>query len=150
MVDIHGPLQTRGESRCPGGVRVSCLARQMKGSGLERIAMCKLWPWRYVPESRSWYDCMIYYQDPTWITYCPDTVLGICALWPWPRRYDLGLRPWHILRSWTTIIWNIIHIQLGNEELWPKHGFWVCMPWDPDLGDMSLGQGYDTSFGHRQ
>ena len=25
-VDIHGPLQTRGETRCPGGVSVSCLA----------------------------------------------------------------------------------------------------------------------------
>ena len=25
-MDIHGPLQTRGETRCPGGVSVSCLA----------------------------------------------------------------------------------------------------------------------------
>ena len=25
-VDIHGPLQTRGETRYPGGVSVSCLA----------------------------------------------------------------------------------------------------------------------------
>ena len=25
-VDIHGPLQTRGEARRPGGVSVSCLA----------------------------------------------------------------------------------------------------------------------------
>ena len=25
-LDIHGPLQTRGETRCPGGVSVSCLA----------------------------------------------------------------------------------------------------------------------------
>ena len=25
-VDIHGPLLTRGETRCPGGVSVSCLA----------------------------------------------------------------------------------------------------------------------------
>ena len=24
-MDIHGPLQTRGETRCPGGVSVSCL-----------------------------------------------------------------------------------------------------------------------------
>ena len=23
-VDIHGPLQARGETRCPGGVSVSC------------------------------------------------------------------------------------------------------------------------------
>ena len=25
-MDIHGPLQTRGKTRCPGGVSVSCLA----------------------------------------------------------------------------------------------------------------------------
>ena len=25
MVDIHGPLQTRGETRCPGRVSISCL-----------------------------------------------------------------------------------------------------------------------------
>ena len=25
-VAIHGPLQTRGETRCPGGIGVSCLA----------------------------------------------------------------------------------------------------------------------------
>ena len=24
IVDIHGPLQTRGETNCPGGVSVSC------------------------------------------------------------------------------------------------------------------------------
>ena len=29
-VDIHGPLQTRGETRCPGGVSVSCLASRTR------------------------------------------------------------------------------------------------------------------------
>ena len=29
-VDIHGPLQTRGENRCPGGVSVSCLASRTR------------------------------------------------------------------------------------------------------------------------
>ena len=39
----------------------------MKGNGLEKnFAMCKLLPWRYVPESRSSYNCVIYYQDQTW------------------------------------------------------------------------------------
>ena len=29
-MDIHGPLQTRGETRCPGGVSVSCLASRTR------------------------------------------------------------------------------------------------------------------------
>ena len=29
-IDIHGPLQTRGETRCPGGVIVSCLASRTR------------------------------------------------------------------------------------------------------------------------
>ena len=29
-VYIHGPLQTRGETRCPGGVSVSCLASRTR------------------------------------------------------------------------------------------------------------------------
>ena len=29
-VDIHGPLQTRGVTRCPGGVSVSCLASRTR------------------------------------------------------------------------------------------------------------------------
>ena len=32
MVDIHEPLQTRGEKRCPGGVSVSCLASRQSCS----------------------------------------------------------------------------------------------------------------------
>ena len=59
------------------------------------------------------------------ITYGPDTVSGMCALWPWTLRYDLGSRSWHILRSKTISVWNIIRIQLGSEELWPGHRFQV-------------------------
>ena len=29
-VDIHGPLQTRGGTRCPGGVSVSCLVSRTR------------------------------------------------------------------------------------------------------------------------
>ena len=29
-MDIHGPLQTRGETRCPGGVSVSCFASRTR------------------------------------------------------------------------------------------------------------------------
>ena len=75
-------------------------------------------------------------------------ISSMCALWPW--RYDLGSRSWHTLVSWTTIEWNIIQIQLGSEELWPRHRFPVCVHCDLDLGDMTLGQGHDTPLGHGQ
>ena len=83
-------------------------------------------------------------------SYGPDTVLGMCALWPWPRRYDLGSRSWQILGSWTIIVWNIIQIQLGSEELWPGHRFWVYVYCDLEIRDISLGPGHDTPLGHGQ
>ena len=65
-------------------------------------------------------------------------IFCICALWPWPWRYDLGSRSWHTPGSWITIVRNIIQIQLGSEELRPGHGFSVCVqwpwPWRYDLG----------------
>ena len=33
---------------------------------------------------------------------------------------------------------------------WPRHEFLVCVHCDIDLGDMTLGQGHDTPFGHGQ
>ena len=41
-----------------------------------------------------------YYQDPTrqWEVMAQTRIFG---LWPW--RYDLGLRSWHTLWSWSTI-----------------------------------------------
>ena len=48
-------------------------------------------------------------------------ILGMCVLWPWPWRYDLGSRSWHTLRLWKTIVWNIIHIGRLGTELWPGH-----------------------------
>ena len=35
-MDIHGPLQTRGENRFPGGVSVSCLATLTKLRNFEK------------------------------------------------------------------------------------------------------------------
>ena len=97
-------------------------------------------------------NCVNYYPDPTWQwgVMARTRISSICALWPWPWRYDLGSRSWHTLGSWTTIVWNYIHIQLGSEELWPGHGFPVCVHCDLDLGDMTLGQGHDTPLGHGQ
>ena len=48
------------------------------------------------------------------------------------------------------IVWNIIKIQYGSQELWPWHAFWLCVHIDLDLGDMTLVQGLHTSLGHRQ
>ena len=36
----------------------------------------------------------------------------------------------------------IIQIQDGKKELWPRHGFFVCM--HLDLGDMTLSKGHGT------
>ena len=62
-----------------------------------------------------------YYPDPTWQWgfMARTRILGMCALWPW--RYDLGSRSWHILGSWTIIVWNIIQIGQGVKKLWPRH-----------------------------
>ena len=46
------------------------------------------------------------------------------------------------------IVWNIIQIQHGSEELWPRHGFRVCVHCDLDIRDMTLGEGHDTPLGH--
>ena len=94
--------------------------------------------------------CVKYYLDPTWQwgVMARTRILGICSLWSWPWRYDLESRSWHTLGSWTTIVWNIIQIQHGSEELWPWHGFWVCV--HCDLGDITLGQGHGTPLGHGQ
>ena len=73
----------------------------------------------------------------------------MCALWPWPWRYDLRSGSWHSLES-RTIVWNIIQIQLGSEEFWPRHRFLVCVHCDVDLGAMTLGQGHDTPLGNGQ
>ena len=118
------------------------------------FAMCKLWswPWGYDPESRSWCDCVIDYQDPTWQWWvmARTRIFSVYALWPLPWRYELGSRSWHTLGSWTTVAWNIIQIQHGSEELWTGHGFWVCVHCDLDLGDMTLCQDHDTPSGHGQ
>ena len=77
-------------------------------------------------------------------------IFGICTLWPWPGRYGLGSRSWHTLGSWTKSVWIIMQIQHGSEEIWPGHRFFVNVHGDLDLGNMTLGQGHDTTLGHGQ
>ena len=64
-----------------------------------------------------------YYPDSTWLwgVMARKRVLGMCVLWPWPKRYDLGSRSWHTLWSWTTIVWNITQIGQVCKKLLPGH-----------------------------
>ena len=73
-----------------------------------------------------------------------DTVLDMCAVWHWPWRYVMESRSCHNLWSWTITVWNIIQIQLGSEELWLGHRFWVCVHCELGIRDMTLGQGHGT------
>ena len=107
----------------------------------------EIWP-RFKVMTHPWAmdnNCVTCYPDPTWQwgVMARTQILGMCIQWPWPLRYDLGSRSWRTLEPWTTIVWNIIQIQRGSEELWPGHGFWVCAYSDLDLWGMTLGQGHD-------
>ena len=51
----------------------------------------------------------------------PGNGFWVCALWPWPWRYDLGSRSWHTLGSCTIIVLNIIQIGQVGTELWIRH-----------------------------
>ena len=61
--------------------------------------------------------------DPTrqWGVMARTRIFGMCALWHWPWKYEIGWRSWHTLWSWTTIVWNIFQIRQGGEKLWPGH-----------------------------
>ena len=43
-----------------------------------------------------------------------------------------------------------IQFQHGNKELWPGYGFKLHVHCDLDYGDMTLSEGHDTNFDHRQ
>ena len=120
------------------------------------FAMCKLpgmtlnlaiWPWVLI---MIWMCDILSRSNMAVRSYGQDTVIGMCALCTWPCRHDLGSRSLHTLGLWTIIVWNIIQIQHGNEELWPGHIFWVCVHCDLDIIDMTFGQGHDTPLGHGQ
>ena len=85
----------------------------------------EIWPWFKVM-THPWVmdnNCVKYYRDATWQwgVMAQKRILGMCALRPWPWRYDLGSRSWHTLGPWTTIVWNIIHIGQVVTTLWPGH-----------------------------
>ena len=71
------------------------------------------WQWRVIAGYGFWVcvhcdldlgDMILgqgYYPDPTWQwgVLARTRISSICALWPWPWRYDLGSRLWHMLGS---------------------------------------------------
>ena len=114
----------------------------------------EIWPWVKVM-THSWVkdnNRVKYYPDPTWQwgVMAWTLIFGICALWPWHKRYDLGSRSWHTLGSWTISKWHIINIQLCSEELWLGHIFLIYVQCDLDLADMTLAQDQNTLLSHGQ
>ena len=112
----------------------------------------KIWSWVKVM-THPWAmnsNCVKYHLHPTWQwgVMAQTQIFGMCVPWPWLKRYSLESRSWHTLESWTAIVWNIIQIKYGSEELWPGHtlfGMWALCPWP---GGMTLGQCHDTPLGH--
>ena len=47
-------------------------------------------------------------------------------------------------------VWNTIQIKHCSKELWPGHGFSVCVHRDLELRDMALWQVNDKPLGHGQ
>ena len=107
--------------------------------------MCELWPWRlqYDRELKSRCICLKYhqYRHRFWVCVRCDLDLG---------DMTFVSRSWHTLGSWTLIVWDIIKIKHGSEELWPGLIFWICFRCDLELSDMALVQGHDTPLGHGQ
>ena len=84
----------------------------------------EIWPWVKVM-THPWVmdnKCLNIIQ----IQLCSEELwpghgFWVCALWPWPWRYDLGSRSWHTLGSCTIIVLNIIQIGQVGTELWIRH-----------------------------
>ena len=74
----------------------------------------------------------------------------MCDQRPWPWRWDLESRSWRTIESCITIVWNIIKIQNGSKELWPRPGFWTCVHSKLEIENITLVKGQDTPFGHGQ
>ena len=56
-----------------------------------------------------------------------DTNFGYACTVTLTWWYDLGLGSWHILGSWTKILWNIVQIRVSSEKNCPDTRFgYVC------------------------
>ena len=130
----------------------------VKGNGpVKNFVMCKLWPWpwQYDPESSSWYDCLIYYQDPTWQwgVMAKHGFWFICAQWPWPWEtcpwVKVMTHPWVMDNSCVKYYPDPTSEEGVLARIhWP--GYWVIVHCDLDIRDMTFIQGHDTLLGHGQ
>ena len=84
----------------------------------------QIWPWVKVIAHPLFMEntCVKYYLNPTWHwgVMARTRISGMCALWHWPWRYDLGSRSWHTFGTWTIIVWNIIQRGQFVTELWSR------------------------------
>ena len=89
------------------------------GTGFQYVCTVTLtleiWPWVKVM-THPWVmdnNCVKYYPDPTWQwgVLARTRISSMCALWPWPWRYDLGSRSWHTRRSCNDLIYRHLLIQ---------------------------------------
>ena len=48
--------------------------------------------------------------------FWPGLYSGMCALWPWPWRYDLGARSWHTLDIGDMTVCQDHDTPLGHEQ----------------------------------
>ena len=94
-------------------------------------------------------SCVKYYPDPSWQwgIMARTRILGICAMLLELSNIPLGQGHYTSLVH-GPIVWNIIQMQHGSEELWSGHIFRVYV--HCDLGDMTLSQGHGTPLGHGQ
>ena len=94
----------------------------------------------------------LHYQDQTWQwgVMVRTPFFGICALWSWPWRYDLGTRSWHTIGSWTISVRYYPDLTWQWGVMARTQIFSICAQCDLDLEDMTLGQGHDTPFRYRQ
>ena len=110
----------------------------------------------YTPLGHGQQLCEIL-PDSTWQwgVMARARILGICALWPWPWRNNLGSMSWHTLGSGHSsslprLIWIIFHTIVVHD---PK----ICHDLDPmsylqgqGHSEITLGQCHDTPLGHGQ
>ena len=80
-------------------------------------------------------------------SYCPETDFGyVCIV-------TLSLEV-----TWVKVMTPLGHEQQlceilsrsNSEELWPVHGFWVCVHYALYLGYTTFVQAHDTPLGHGQ
>ena len=93
------------------------------------FSMCELWHWplRYMTQVKAMVKlCKVTSRSnmAVRINESSKDISFVCTV-----TLALVIWPGHVMFCpWTTILWNIIKIQLGSKELWPDTNFWyVCI-----------------------